>query len=240
METFQQYVNEQFIGKDPNRTDVGRDIFKALKENWIEKIGYIPTKPMAIIKVTEKDSPIIKSLGFSEPDDLLLDNFGVMMSSCINTGADVQRNVVDYTGVVRTMHFQENGNINMAFATYQRPPPFFPGVDLSLGGYLRVGSGVTPPARSDFQIETPMIIPPMTGFLNVGIPYWIEANQEAVVQTLITPALIAGDINECGLYSLMRLGSSNSSVIIMMSHDAATASFNEGDHIEMSYTWSLS
>ena len=236
MDSFQKYVNEQFIGKDPSRVNVGRDIFKSLKENWMDKLGYIPQKPMALIKVTEQNSPIIKGLGFSDPDDLLLDNFGVMLSSCINTGSDVQRNVVDNTGIVRTIHFQENGNLPMAFATADSTP----GPALSLGGFLQLGSGTTPPARPDFALEVPFVISPQAGNKGVITPVWIPADQEALVTALISNIIVGETIRECGMFCQWRIGFTNTKADFMISHDAVNTSFDGGDHIEITYTWSLS
>lgn len=235
MDKFGQYMNEQFIGKDPNYNKVGKDIFKSLKENWVEKIGYIPMKPMALIQVREsQDSPVLKGIGFSEPNDLLLDNFGVMLSSCINTGADVQRNITDENGVVRTVHFQENQNFRMAFATEISP------VALSLGGFFKVGSGTTTPARSDFDIETAFGVPPLSSNLAVIIPVWISNDQEAIVTSFITNVLLDDTIRECGMFVRWRIGFSTGSANFMVSHDATSVNVDAGDFFEMTYTWSLS
>jgi hypothetical protein len=235
MDKFQQYMNDQFIGKDPNQKNVGRDIFKALKENWKEKLGYIPLKPMALITVTDPNSPILKGIGFSKPNDLLLDNFGVMLSSCINTGGDVRRNVVDETGVVRTVHFQENGNIRMCFATETSP------VALSLGGFFKVGQGTTAPARSDFDIETPFVTAPLSGDIGVIQPVWISNDQEAIVTAIISNIILGGTIEECGMFCRWRIGFGTTAADFMVSHDlTGSVNFSSGDHIQMTYTWSLS
>lgn len=236
MNSFQQYMNEQFVGKDPSRSNVGRDIFKALKEKYKEKLGYIPLKPMALIEVREQDSPVLKAIGFSEPDDLLLDIFGAMFSGCINTGADVLRNITDNTGVVRTVRFQENGNAPNAFATGDGTPA----PNLSMGGFFKLGSGVTPPTRADFQIETSLIAAPFSGNVSIITPVWISANQEGIVTGILSNALIAETIFECGMFCNWRQDSSTSGRSFMVSHDATNVPYQINDHVQVTYTWSLS
>ena len=243
--THDAYLKEQFIGQDPNYGKVGRDIFKSIKDMYKETLGYIPMKPMALLEATEKDSDVIKDISCSAPNDLLLDNFGVMLSSCINTGADVQRNVVDVNGITRTLHFQENGNINMAFATYSRPPPFFPGVDLSLGGLLRIGWGDSlgfpwSPNRTDYQLRQEFVVVPQTFFQTVSVPVWVEANQQATLFSQVNSVVANFNVGECGLYAYYRLGSGNSIVLIMLSHDQTGLAVSDGDNIKTTYTWSLS
>ena len=241
MDSFQKYVNEQFIGKDPSRVNVGRDIFKSLKDNWMDKLGYIPQKPMALIKVTKQNSPIIKGLGFSEPDDLLLDNFGVMLSSCINTGSDVQRNVVDEIGITRTMHWQENGNFPNAFTTADSTP----GPAFALGGLIEIGFGDSQgnpwnPQRSDFQLRQRFIVVPQSLFQNVSTPEWISNVQNVVLTSQVNGVVGDFNVGECGMFEFFRRGFTTNADLIMLSHDKTGLMVSDGDNIKTTYTWSLS
>ena len=230
-------MNEQFVGKDPNRINVGKEIFKALKENCKEKIGYIPLKPMALVEVTEPDSSILKGIGFSEPNDLLLDNFGAFLGAAINNGVDAFRNLTDRNGNVQDVHVQENQNLRMFNATEITP------VALSLGGFLAIGKGdVTSwdPQRSDFDLRTPFVTPPESNNIAVAIPAWISEDQEGIVTGLVTNTQLAGVVGECGMFCIWRIGFGTGASSFMISHDKTGVPFGAGANIQITYTWSLS
>jgi hypothetical protein len=238
-ELIDSYLQEQFVGKDPNYNKVGRDIFKAIKDKWKDKIGYIPLRPMALLQATEPNSDVIKGLSCSEPNDLLLNNFGTMLSSCINTGGNVRRDVVSQDGITRTIHFQETGNIRMCFATETSP------VALSLGGQLQIGfgdSGGGPwnPNRSDFKLREQFAALPQANFFPVTTPVWISMDQEVILSGQINNVTGNFVVGECGMFCFWRLGFSTTRVLVMISHDKTGLAVNDGENIKTTYTWSLS
>lgn len=244
MELASNYLNQQFKDTNPvENNKVARDITKSIKDLWLDKLKYIPLKPMALLQATEPGSDVLKSLSCSEPDDLLLDNFGVMLSSCINTGADVQRDVVDEVGVTRDIHWQENQNLRMAFATADGTPGQTPA--LSLGSVVEIGFGDSMgnpwnPQRSDFQLRQRFVVVPQSLFQNVSTPEWVSANQEVMFSSQVNSVVGNFIVGECGAFTLYRVGFGTGSALIMLSHDKTGLMVADGDNIKTTYTWSLS
>ena len=235
------YLQQQFVDEDPNYHKVGRDIYKAIKDKWKDKLGYIPLRPMALLQATEPGSDVLKGISCSEPDDLLLDNFGVMLSSCINTGSDVQRNVVDEIGITRTMHWQENGNFPNAFTTADSTP----GPAFALGGLIEIGFGDSQgnpwnPQRSDFQLRQRFIVVPQSLFQNVSTPEWISNDQDVVLSSQVNGVVGNFIVGECGMFEFFRRGFTTNADLIMLSHDKTGLMVSDGDNIKTTYTWSLS
>ncbi len=236
MGRFEDYMTEQFVGKDYAKVNVGKEIYKALAENWTEKLGYIPLRPMALIQVTDpKDPTILTGIGFSEPDDLLLDNFGVFLSSTINNGPDLTRTCVDENGIVRSIKFQE-----ASFSQKMYCNNTVSGGTVSLGGFLKIGQDSTAPTRPDFDLTQPFISGPQSGNIAPLKPVWDSDDQQGDVTGLVTNATLGGTVRECGLYATWLEGTSNNNTNIMLSHDIASVNFDPGANIQITYTWSLS
>ena len=228
--SLQDYINEQFVGKDRNREQVINDIYKAAKDAWNDKLGYIPMKPMALITVHNPHSSIVESIGFSEPDDLLLDNFGVFLSSII-TGADSSKNLVDDSGIVRTLDWVGDNNHDY-YASRD-----IGGTIRSTGSYMQVGRGGVI-ARSDFTVTDPFVVAPESNVFTTGSGGWISGNQQVVINGLLNNVTTSDVIGECGLFCLWHIQSANT-FRFMISHDVAGAAFSSGQNVNVTYTWSI-
>lgn len=221
-----QLLQEHFIGEDKNKIKIQDEIFKTIKENWNKKLGYVPEKPMALITVYDpKDPDILKSIGCSEPNDLLTDIFGASLSGMINNG-NAARNITNESGVVKTVNFNDSGGNQFA---RNDPGP--------CGTTMRVGRG-GPIDRSDFNLTDPFVVVPEALNFNVTPGGWLSGSQTVVVNGLLAGVTTSDTIGECGLY--MRWRSIPTAYFrYMISHDVAGASFQSGQNVNVTYTWSI-
>ena len=229
--TLQEYVTQQFVGKEKSKQEVLDDIYKSLKEGWNEKLGYVPEKPMALITVHDPKSSVIESIGFSEPNDLIQNRFGVFFGSILNSGGTVPRSFQDTQGTFRTV----NGN-HTSDQSYARTNTL-PGS--TNGGLVRIGRGgaIT---RDDLDLTDPFIVAPESNLLSVSTsPLWSPGSQNAVIDALMVNVTSSDTIGECGLYLKLTSVSPPAANVYMMSHDVAGASFSSGQNINITYTWSI-
>jgi len=230
----QSYINEQFVGKDKSRDSILNEIYKSAKDGWKDKLGYIPMKPMALITVHDPNSSIIESIGFSEPDDILTDNFGVWLSLLQSGSPNASKFMVDYLGVSQLTTVNST-----AGSGFQRreDSPFVS----SVGAYFKIGrnGGGSTPARSDFDLFDPFVVAPESNFFVPSPGGWISGNQQVVINALLSSVTTSDTIGECGLYLFGNPSSSNHNKIFLISHDIAGSSFVGGQNINVTYTWSI-
>ncbi len=227
----QQYLQEQFVGKDKTKTSIQDDIFKTIKEAWNEKLGYVPEKPMALITVFESETPnILESIGCSEPNDLLTNIFGAAFAGMLTNGGIVDKNLTDSSGVGRTVRMSTTGNF--LFNTSENG---------GAGVLMQIGRGGAI-ARSDFALTDPFIVAPESNTFNVTSGGWLTGSKQVVVNGLLSSVTTSDTIGECGLFArwnrnqFIPIGQSN----FLISHDVAGASFSGGQNINVTYTWSIS
>ncbi len=228
--TLENYVSEQFVGKDKDLAKIQEDIFQTIKEGWNEKLGYVPLKPMALITVHNPKSSIIESIGFSKPNDLLTNIFGAAFAGMWNAGGNVLKNLTDINGIVNTV-VMKLANSN----GYNRTSS-----PSNVGMRMKVGQGGAI-ARSDFQLTTPFVAAPESNLFNITPGGWISGNQQVIVSGLLASVTTSDVIGECGLFAKWRTNTApNFNSDFMISHDVASASFSGGQNINVTYTWSIS
>jgi hypothetical protein len=231
--TIQEYVSDQFVGKDKHRLSVQNDLWKSIKESYQEKLGYVPFKPMALITAHNKETPsVIESIGFSDPNDIINDNFGVLFSGILSS-VNTHKTMTDYLGVVRTYSMLAVSGWNR-----RENSPYVS----SCGSYMRVGRGGGGVQRSDTDLFDPFIVAPEANFFVTGSGGWVSANQQVVIDGVLTNVTTSDSIGECGLYMLMKTttnSTAGSNKINMMSHDVAGTGFVGGQNINVTYTWSI-
>lgn len=231
-----EYITEQYVGQDKARVNLLDDIYKAAKDGYKEKLGYVPMKPMALITVHDPESSIIESVGFSEPDDILTDNFGVFLSLLQSGAPNSTKSMVDYLGV---SHFSRvNSNSGSGFQR-REDSPFV----ASVGSYFKIGrnfGGAGSVARSDFDLNEPYLVAPESNFFTNTPGGWLSGNQQVVINGLLASVTTSDSIGECGLYLYgTPQAASNRNKIFLMSHDIAGASFSGGQNVNVTYTWSI-
>lgn len=230
--TIQDYVSEQFVGKDKHRLTVQDDLWKSIKEAYKEKFNYVPLKPMALITAHNPETPsIIESIGFSDPNDIINDNFGVLFSRVI-AASNPDFTMTDYLGVVRTYRGLSTGYNRRENSPYSS----------SVGSYMRVGRGGGGFARSDTDLFDPFIVSPEANFFVTGSGGWLSPNQQVVIDGTLVNVTTSDTIGECGLYIICKTttnSTAGSNKINMMSHDAAGTAFVGGQNVNVTYTWSI-
>jgi hypothetical protein len=226
--TDQQYITEQYVGKDKVSDKIKDDIYKTLKENWNEKLGYVPQRPMALITVHNPHSSIIESIGYSEPSDLILDNFGAWFSAVFNPGGLIQKNLVSEGGSVSTFNVNTSTGFDGKFNTNGQH---------FLGCQFQVGRG-GPVSRSDFELFEPFVIAPESNKFGITPGGWISGSQTVVIDGLLANVTTTDSIGECGIWAQW----DNSSVgqrQVLLVHDIAGAAFASGQNVNVTYTWSI-
>ncbi len=135
----------------------------------------------------DKDGKIVSNL--------ILDNFGEIMNA-LHAGnpapIGLAVNVKDTGGSARQLRFYLNNNWQ---------DTAFGGAD---GINTQIGSGITPPARTDFKIETAFVtVPESQGITMTNLPVW----NSALGQITTTGSVVAGGsgtVNEAVLTSLLQ------------------------------------
>lgn len=225
--SLQDYMQEQFIGHDKSKQQILDEIYRAAKDGWKDKLGYIPLKPMALVTVHNPNSSIIESIGFSEPNDLLTNIFGAALGGMFNSGGTVTKNITDESGIVRSI-WMNNSSGNQ----YTRN-------NNAAGCNMQIGRGGAI-QRSDFNLTDPFIVAPESNKFQITPGGWNSGNQQAIVNGLLTNVTTSDTIGECALWFrwYVQLGLNNA-VWFLGSHDVAGASFSSGQNVNVTYTWSI-
>lgn len=226
--SLQEYLQEQFVGKDKTKISIKDDIFKTIKEGWDKKLGYVPERPMALITVFEPETPnILESIGCSEPNDLLTDIWGAAFAGMVNGGAFTPKLLSDENGVVRTAFMQDSGG-----SQFSRNDDHG-----ACGTSMRIGRGGVI-LRSDFNLTDPYVVAPESNRFGISTSGgWISGLQQVVVNGLLANVTTSDTIGECGLF--MQWNAQTAVNVFMISHDAAAGSFTSGQNVNVTYTWSI-
>jgi len=235
MSQLQQYLQEQFFEQDKLKINIQDEIFKSIKENWNEKLGYVPQKPMALVTVTNPGESILQSVGCSEPDDIILNTFGAVFAAQYNVNAAILVNVSDVAGVVRTLRCGSASNV--VFPSNNNCPFEFiasTGMQMQIG---RNGSAL-PVARSDFQLHDPYVIGSESSRFNVTPGGWITGSQNVVVDGILSNVASTDTIGEAALIAQW-LDTISAQRNIMITHDICGGAFSTGQNVNLTYTWSI-
>lgn len=232
--SLQEYISDQFIGQDKSKQQILDEIYKAAKDGWYDKLKYIPLKPMALITVHNPGSSIIESIGFSEPSDIILNNFGIAFAANFNNGSAI----VSLTDVFGAAHDHRINSSNNIYNARDNNPN-----TEAIGTQMQLGTGGGSFIRSNIALNNPFVSAPESNRFNTGEGGWLTGTQQVVVNGLLSNVTTSDTVGECGLFGLWRddnaAGAGQNVFIIMLSHDIAAASFVSGQNINTTYTWSI-
>lgn len=180
-----------------------------------------------LIQVSDSKSKEILGLGGSAPNDLFTDQFGIFWESfmTVPSGASLVLTLKQFGGVpigirVRggTFEFDEtNGG--------------------AIGTEIRIGQGSTPPARTDFDIQTPFVTSPESDFRNTASGVYNSGLGNFIYSALIV-AGGSGTISEAGTYMRWQTTSNNTN-LWLWARDliSPTVPFTAGQTITVTWTW---
>lgn len=171
-------------------------------------------------------------------DNLILDNFGIFFARLFippaaAVGADIS--LKDDGGVARNYKMYNGGNTGDS--TFN----FVIGTACAMGTQIKMGSGSSAVARTDFKIQTSLPSPPESGYLNTNDGAYTAQNT----------VIYQGDANSTGGGSTVREAGSfgvweHSGVPcalakIMISHDAISpvVPYTSGKLLRGAYIWSI-
>ena len=137
----------QYIGKTKTQKisdEINRDYRERFEKQFPTFFNplQIKTKAYSLVSVLRDNE--IKGIGMSCMNDLILDNFGKIFSAFfMNTGNTIS--VADILSPPNTTIDIWGSNTDNIFSTQGG----------GAGTFIHIGSGSTPPARTDFDIESP-------------------------------------------------------------------------------------
>lgn len=208
-----------------------QDCNKFLIENKAKTLGYLP-RPCAVSLVSVVENGEVKSIGGSIPEDLILDQFGIIYNAYFRPSEVGQVNitVTDTGGVDRSIipriAFASNG-MNKALSQ-------------ALGTEIQVGQGSTLPARANVDIETVFAGAPESGRVGTGLGGYNSGLGQVTVSTVISPTSASGTVSESGLFWVL---ADNVTTVrtFMILHDLVSpgVSFVAAQAINVTYTWQL-
>jgi len=232
------FLKQEVIGKEFNDklNDVMYEYFMKRK---FSELGFIP-RPGAIAMVHTLEDGMIKEVGASEPGDIINDNFGKWLAAMCSPSSGGQNvanqkiggpggpNPIDITNTSRTKYYYNDTNFQDAWNSSSA------GVSS-----IQIGSGLTAPDVSDFNIETPFVsVPENAAKTVVSSGGYSPGNFRVNVGTNIGPTGGSGTINEVCLFTTMRGGGTHT---FLMSHDAISpgVGFGIGETIFVQYFFQL-
>lgn len=178
--------------------------------------------------IISKDK-IIKSVGQSKRNNLILDNFGVFLAGLIRAPVSANTESGNFTA--------KDGTPN-AWHMYRDVADQFEFNDGSGAGFhLQCGSGVTPATRSDYSIQTPLPTAPEDDVFPTGNGSYAGG---AVSLAGAVSCGGAGTVNETVLYAYLN-NKSNAIENVAFFHDLLVSgeAFVLGDTITVTYTVNL-
>jgi len=123
--------------------------------------------------------------------NLILDQMGILLSRIFlgKPQGSTNANMKDENGVTRTTR------VFLAGATFIT---FIAGVGNEMGAVLQIGSGTTPPLRTDFDIDNPFSVSPESDNNNASDPVY-DSNTGSFKSSIAIQAGGTGTINESAL-----------------------------------------
>jgi len=237
------FLKQEVIGKefDDKLNDVMAEYFS--KRKW-ETLGYLP-RPGVIGMVHILEDGMVKKVGGSDPFDIINDNWGKMLASqfCVPTnvfndsrcwigqGTGLRGTTGTYVGTVAG-HSAYYGS-NQSDSAFNQ--------DDGGSSYFQIGSGLTAPTETDYEVETPFVSAPEANkTLQVGVGGYSPSIGRVSQGTNIGPTLGGGTINELCLFSLWN-NSQGTAGFFMTSRDAISpgVDFVTGETIFAQYFWQI-
>ena len=229
-----------YIGKTKSRSlqdDIAKYVIE--KKKVFCKVDNF-NLPMSIIDVTHPGEKEILQLGASIPSDLILDGFGQWINSWI--GLPATNDFIDDSGnLLSAVKVKQTGSNLNSTECIDRGIQFETAPDevSPCGTLFRLGSGITPPARGDFKIETLLGSAPENSFQGTGNGGWNSVLGKATVARSYPNAVGSGTINEIGAFA--QVARRFSSFITMLTHDLVSpgVSYTPGQVINVNLVWQL-
>jgi len=194
--------------------------------------------PMALIDITNSDKEILQ-IGSSVPNDLILNNFGHLMNAWIGLPL-FENGFVDTGGTVRD-------NVQVVTNSSSNSNAIDRGIDFAevpdkvtpVGTQFRLGQGISPPARTDFDIQTPLGSAPESSLQNTNIGAWNSGLGKAIINRTYPNAVGSGIISEIGTF--VSISDKLSPRLCMITHDliSPSVSYNAGQIINVELSWQL-
>lgn len=202
------------------------DCNKILLEEKAKVFGYLPRpSEVSLVTVLDKNKNEILDIGGSKPNDLILNNFGKLYHQAHGTpGVTV---VLQDIGDVGNALRASGGNRYTQVVTFAG------------GTQIQVGSGSTPPDRTDFNVETAFASAPENGRGSTGAGGYNSSLAQVQVARSIGATGGSGTINESCLFGVW-VNTANVTKIIMIARDAISGvGFVAANFINVTYTWQL-
>jgi len=221
-----EYLN-QFIGFSAKQK-VLMDAQKYLFEEKRKKIDSIAAE-ISLVYVTDLKSKEILGIGGSIPSDLINQNWGGFWS-VLNR---IPTTAPTFSGLINTVNIGQSNGMTVADDPYN--------TFVANGSTIRVGQGITPPARTDFNVDS--------GFSNGGPEdslagtasggYNSSLGQVSVAVT-ITPTGGSGTVNET-IITFQNRNVVNVAANYVMARDLISpgVSFILAQSITVVYTWQI-
>jgi len=185
-----------------------------------------PFQHFSTVIISQGD--IIKGIAQSKPNNLILDNFGLLL-------AGIFRTPVALLGPAIVLN-DDTDTVRDVFAMGVTASTFNAVAAQALGSSIKVGSGTTAATRADFDIETAFIVAPEDAAFDTG-PGAYAAGSIAIAGAIISGG--AGTINETGMFGVWsHIGAL---ARFMLFHDILVAgeAFVLGNTITVAYTINL-
>jgi len=180
-----------------------------------------------LVQVSDSKSKEILGLGGSAPNDLFTDQLGIWWESFMTVPSSASL-------IVTLKNFGGVGlGVRIRGGTFQ-----FARTDGgAIGSEIRIGQGSTPPARTDFSIDTPFVTIPESGFINTASGAYNSGLGNFIYSALIV-AGGSGTISEAGTFFRWQTTSNNTN-LFMMARDliSPTVAFVAGQTITVTWTW---
>jgi len=223
----------EFIGKTKNNK-TSYELLKLLSQN--RKHCSIFDQPMNIIDITNPFDNEILGIGASIPNDLILDNFGIMLNGYIGLASGA--NMTDIGGTIRALISKGSGDTvwNNCFQDNNVPTA---DVSLPIGTQFKLGDGSVV-ARSDFDVDSPLPDAPENALQNTIDGGWNSGLGRVTTSRAFPSATGSGTISEIGLYTVMsKLFLAPNTFSFMITHDLVTPnlSYSAGQIINVETVW---
>lgn len=197
--------------------------------------------PMSIVNVNKPGDDEILQLGASVVSDLILNGFGQWINSWI--GLPATNDFINDVGTpIIAVRVKQIGTTDFSDTfCIDRGIDFEPNPDENspCGTLFRLGSGITPPVRADFKIETLLGSAPESSYQNTGSGGYDSILGRITVARVYPNAVGTGTINEIGTFA--RVAQKTSSFITMLTHDLISpgVDYTPGQTINVNLTWNF-
>jgi len=211
------------IGKTLNqklKDDISKNYFEEFRIKFPNFFKQNYSKMHSLVTVTENNE--IKKIGMSCLNDILNDNWALMLGQLLSGGFSIM--LRDITNVQFQTPVYSNTNM-------------FNKTTFNLGSQIQVGEGTLPATRTQFNINDPFPTVPENTRKNTGSGGWITG----LGQVQVPMSFVAGGsgvISETCLFNLWVSDNGFSLKTFMVSRDniSPTVSFSIGQSINVDYS----